>query len=379
MARPQPFLPLETHVGIAKRGLEMSDFVCDAGELVWCTYGTTSAIGKLFDRACPLTTHPVMYVEDEAYADGYASSHDLHTTFDLPGRRSDVKREKRFNPPWRKGRSNVGRKLPKRLPLDYHLDLAKGLAEQLDFLREGIRLYAASNAGARRYFGECVDLLDKVRVRLSALFLIEHPEEPNPYHQEGDKLPTERRSPNRSPYGDRLDRFSARLDEPQTPGNIEAARRIIQKLMVGEEYLNANGIDSWRGRSGSLAERKARFDADRREMLEETFLDAFLRCCTWLDSAEIIKTPWVSTYHLKHVVEDLTRRYVPNGAFVAATLYKGIPCERYGPNLSVALSKKWLRAEEEKRSRREPPTVVEPPAEVPTRDFDFADDILRDL
>ncbi|MGW6535406.1 hypothetical protein ACWGBV_03585 [Streptomyces sp. NPDC055051] len=49
-----------------------------------------------------------------------------------------------------------------------------------------------------------------------------------------------------------------------------------------------------------------------------------------------------SSYHLKHVMEDATGRYVTNGAFIAAALLVGVPVKLNGLNPAIGVSPRSL-------------------------------------
>ncbi|MFE5589511.1 hypothetical protein [Streptomyces sp. NPDC056549] len=49
-----------------------------------------------------------------------------------------------------------------------------------------------------------------------------------------------------------------------------------------------------------------------------------------------------SSYHLKHVMEEATGRYVTNGAFIAAALLAGAPVKLNGLNPPIGVSRRSL-------------------------------------
>ncbi|MBM9622227.1 hypothetical protein ACFQ60_15290 [Streptomyces zhihengii] len=50
-----------------------------------------------------------------------------------------------------------------------------------------------------------------------------------------------------------------------------------------------------------------------------------------------------SSYHLKHVMEEATGRYVTNGALIAAALLVGVPVKLDGLNPPIGVSPQSLR------------------------------------
>jgi hypothetical protein len=64
-------------------------------------------------------------------------------------------------------------------------------------------------------------------------------------------------------------------------------------------------------------------------------------CCNWLSKFKRVKTPQLSSYYLKHVVERLEGTYISNGALIAAAIHLEIPMRFYptGPNVDIAISK----------------------------------------
>ncbi|GGA34773.1 hypothetical protein [Okeania sp. KiyG1] len=78
-------------------------------------------------------------------------------------------------------------------------------------------------------------------------------------------------------------------------------------------------------------------------MLSDEILKQFLLCREWLskvDKTETFNTNQGS-YSYKHMVEGCFRRYVCNGAFIAAAISLGIPiqrCRLNNPNVYLKIS-----------------------------------------
>ena len=75
-----------------------------------------------------------------------------------------------------------------------------------------------------------------------------------------------------------------------------------------------------------------------REELKKSY-EAFLACLAWIDENPDFERGW-SSYALKHEVENWTERhgkrlYVPQGGFIIACLFRGLPLKRIPNDLGV--------------------------------------------
>ena len=112
---------------------------------------------------------------------------------------------------------------------------------------------------------------------------------------------------------------------------IEDFKRVIEK----EPSLSNIGVNS-------------AMSIDRQRFLSN--FKGFEICCNWLSNFKRVKTPQLSSYYLKHVVERLAGEYISNGALIAAAIHLKIPMKFYltGPNVDIAISKKcsYLRRDD---------------------------------
>ncbi len=66
--------------------------------------------------------------------------------------------------------------------------------------------------------------------------------------------------------------------------------------------------------------------------------DEVWRCTVWLSGINArTQRSGVSSYWLKHVIEDATKGYISNGSMIAAAALLGIPVNRYSNSLNAAI------------------------------------------
>ena len=105
----------------------------------------------------------------------------------------------------------------------------------------------------------------------------------------------------------------------------------FKRVMEIEPTLTARGINSmlsireWE--KMSMEEAKQQLEIERKDFLQN--FKEFETCCFLLSRFRKIKTPLRSSYHLKHVVEELAGEYISNGALIAAVIHLKIPIKFY--------------------------------------------------
>ncbi len=322
---------LAVHKELNAESAWCESFMHDAAELIWNTYGITPAIGRSIEKMALRHMSGVrLRIDDDAYDDGYKREQFKVERPKGQSNRFTFERQTR-------SRKSTGG-LPHKMSMELHQQVGDGLKRVDRFLQRLTTMFRGRRACKSLKHGS----LGVVRLRsqMAARLRAEHPDALlSIYLNEGEPEPID-------PMADRLV-----ATFPPTPATPEEARTALQKVMDAEPLLNANGIGYYQSYCGkTLDDRKAWHERLRARLLDE-YVDAFLRCCRWLDTAVRTKNPSRSggSYYVKHVVERVTDGYVPNGAFIAAAFYKRIPFVHDGggsPNVTFALSQKWLREQD---------------------------------
>lgn len=125
--------------------------------------------------------------------------------------------------------------------------------------------------------------------------------------------------------------------------NLTTLAEEMRKVLEVEPDLTPNGMKSDRRTLGYD------YDGKPDEMLDEDVLTQFETCKRWLANVTRIKTfnSKHTSYGYKHMVERWAKRYVCNGAFIAAAIALGIPIRRTdarSPNVFLPLSEKSITA-----------------------------------
>ena len=329
-------LPLSVHQELDAERRWYEPLMFDAFELIWNSYGVASDVGRLADRMV-WRTGDVMRVRivDEAWADGYReeASH-------FPDVRDETPRKNRFS----FERIGRGRALPRHVSPELHEALGEGLKRASRFFRRVLKEYEGRDVCAWFKTGDVG--VAKLRAKMAERLSREHPSAPlSVYLNDGESIG--------DPLADRI-----AMTFPPTPRTRDEARAVLQGVLDRHPLLNAYGMGfAYRDRGKTLDERKAWHEESRAALLDGEYLEAFMRCCAWLDGAVRTKTPTSAgdSYRVKHVAERATNGYVPNGALIAAAFYKQVPFadgDLESPNMRLALSKRWL--EEQDREARRP-------------------------
>lgn len=112
----------------------------------------------------------------------------------------------------------------------------------------------------------------------------------------------------------------------------------LVEVMERHPQLNLFGIGTFNPRSKTTEQRQAEL-ADGRTALAGREADV-LEIAAWLrENVAPIKTPTVTSYGMKHVVERAIGKYVTNGEFIAAALIAGYAFKyTAGPNPLFGMS-----------------------------------------
>jgi len=308
---------------------EAQDTLWDLGNLVWCTYGTTSTVGRNAEKVAQLWGYLHPRIEDVAYAEGI---------YRIEQRPVDTPEVHHFEFDWRR-RSNMGHKLRRRLPLGLHQQIAKEFSTICVLYEQFVTRYTLKTS-ERWTFKHLSRALASLRSSLSQLFSLEFPVHPNIY----GLLP--KATTTRSPLLDHMDKMEAAISWPVSPKTVAQALEAIRSLQEQESLLTVAGYGYPWTLGATSASHRTSFQKSRSEMLGEDFAQQFIHCCAWLDRAKVVKTPQLNSYWLKHIVERLVGTYISNGAMVTAGIHKRIPSTPEGINLLFGLSKKWAKEQD---------------------------------
>lgn len=123
------------------------------------------------------------------------------------------------------------------------------------------------------------------------------------------------------------------------------ARRHIADLaevMQQHPQLGDFGIGVFDPWHKTAEQRRAEFAVNRERLAGS--VPAVMETIAWLDENIMpIKTPTVSSYSVKHLMERAARRYVTNGVFIAAALIADYPFKYDQPNVLFGMSERDLR------------------------------------
>lgn len=115
----------------------------------------------------------------------------------------------------------------------------------------------------------------------------------------------------------------------------------LERVMAEHPQLTSFGIGIFNSQRKSWQERTAELQAGRDELASRE--QDVHEVAAWL-RANIapIKSPGISSYGLKHLVERQIDRYVSNGEAIAAALVVGYPhrYQRDSPNMAFGMSRR---------------------------------------
>jgi hypothetical protein len=111
----------------------------------------------------------------------------------------------------------------------------------------------------------------------------------------------------------------------------------LAEVMEQHPLLCSFGIDVFAPRRKTPEQRRAALVTERENLAGR---EAVVReTAAWLrEHITPIKTPTVSSYGMKHVMQQATGTYVTNGEFIAAALIAGYPFKYAQPNVLFGMS-----------------------------------------
>lgn len=143
----------------------------------------------------------------------------------------------------------------------------------------------------------------------------------------------------------RRQKADIRVHQAATGSRYLVARRQIAALVaVMEQHprLGDFGIGVFDARRKTAEQRRAELAADRQKLAVSGA--AVMDTVAWLhENITAIKTPTVSSYSVKYLMEQATGRYVTNGVVIAAALIAGYPFKYDLPNVLFAMSARDLQ------------------------------------
>lgn len=122
---------------------------------------------------------------------------------------------------------------------------------------------------------------------------------------------------------------------------MNITRDDIQRVMDQVPGLNDFGVGVCRLDRLSPERAAAAMARGQRDLLNST--EAVAKVCGWLQGAEKVKAPRVSSYYLKHVAEPEIG-YVTNGVFIVAAILCGFSyrVSPGSPNVALGVSERSI-------------------------------------
>ncbi|MGW3933608.1 hypothetical protein ACWECC_36860 [Streptomyces microflavus] len=120
---------------------------------------------------------------------------------------------------------------------------------------------------------------------------------------------------------------------------LVARRHIVALAEVMQQHpqLNSFGIGVFNPRRKTAEQRRTDLAAGREKLAGSVAM--VTETAAWLrEKITPIKTPTVSSYTVKHVMERATGRYVTNGELIAAALIVGYTFKYEQPNVLFGMS-----------------------------------------
>ncbi|MBQ0967462.1 hypothetical protein KBY91_31845 [Streptomyces sp. RK23] len=115
----------------------------------------------------------------------------------------------------------------------------------------------------------------------------------------------------------------------------------LAEVMEEHRTLTDFGIGVFDSDRLTVGWRRAELAAARERLRREE--DLVLDRAQWLrDNVMPIKTHSADSYGVKHLIEDATGVYMPNGVFIAAALIVGYPFRYDEPNVRFGMSQRDL-------------------------------------
>ncbi len=125
---------------------------------------------------------------------------------------------------------------------------------------------------------------------------------------------------------------------------LVARRQItaLDEVMQQHPGLNSFGIGVFEPLRKTAEQRRTDLAVGREELGRSVAM--VMETAAWLcENITPIKTPTVSSYGAKHVMERATGKYVTNGVFIAAALVAGYTFKYKQPNVLFGMSARDLK------------------------------------
>jgi hypothetical protein len=118
----------------------------------------------------------------------------------------------------------------------------------------------------------------------------------------------------------------------------------LQRVLKRLPELTGYGIGAYDWRNKTEDQRRDEIAAEQKEMTER--IGDLNAVCDWLKgiSIRLVKpNPSADSYHLKHLMEGQTGRYVDNGTFIAAAVHSGFMFKIERPNACFNIGRRELK------------------------------------
>lgn len=115
----------------------------------------------------------------------------------------------------------------------------------------------------------------------------------------------------------------------------------LAEVMEEHERLSNFGIDVFNSPRLAAEQRRAELAVEREHLRRNE--DLVVKTALWLrDNVTPIKTPTAGSYGVKHLIEQATRAYLPNGVLIASAFIVGYPFRYDQPNVRFGMSQRDL-------------------------------------
>lgn len=116
---------------------------------------------------------------------------------------------------------------------------------------------------------------------------------------------------------------------------------ILAEVMEEHEMLGNFGIGVFNSHRLATEQRRAKLAVEREHLRRNE--DLVVKTALWLrDNITPIKTPTVGSYGVKHLIEQASGEYLPNGVLIASAFIVGYPFRYDQPNVRFGLSQRDL-------------------------------------
>jgi hypothetical protein len=115
----------------------------------------------------------------------------------------------------------------------------------------------------------------------------------------------------------------------------------LAEVMEEHESLGNFGIGVFSSTRLTAEQRRAELAVERERLQRNE--DLVVETALWLrDSITLIKTPTAGSYGVKHLIEQATGVYLPNGVLIASAFIVGYPFRYDQPNVRFGMSQRDL-------------------------------------